>query len=310
METKTNIRASAIITTFNRKILLEKAMRSVLAQTFQDFELIILDNSSKDGTEELVKKMAAEDSRIVYVRHPQLNIAQARNLGVRTARGEFLGFLDDDDEWLPRKLELQVGLFDKSPASVALVYGGFNRVTTSGEIYNTFTPRLRGKVFDGYFCGHDPLTGSASNPLIRKSAFDVSGLYDENIKSSEDWEMYLRLARDFEFEYVKEPVVDIRAHAGPRLGDKLEDAAQAEIIACGKFADYLAAHPTCRSYYLQTIGGKYCRVGKAAVGRRYLREAITVAPGNTVARVQILLSYLGAPTYRWFHKTYQRMRKG
>lgn len=301
------MRASAIITTFNRKALLEKAMRSVLNQTFADFELIILDNSSKDGTEEMVKNF--NDPRIVYIRHPQLNIAQARNLGVKTARGEFLGFLDDDDEWLPRKLELQIGVFDRASKAVALVYGGFHRVTTDGVIYDTFKPRLRGKVLDGYFCGHDPLTCSASNPLIRKSAFEVSGLYDEEIKSSEDWEMYLRLARDFEFEYVEEPVVNIRAHAGPRLGDRLEDAARAEIIACGKFESYLKEHPACHSYYLQTIGGKYCRVGKASVGRDYLREAITVAPGNLVARAQYLLSFLGAPTYRWFHAWYQKIKK-
>lgn len=303
------MRASAIITTFNRKVLLGKAMRSVLGQTFTDFELIILDNSSKDGTEEMVKSMAEQDKRIVYVRHPQLNIAQARNLGVKTARGEFVGFLDDDDEWLPKKLELQVGMFDKSSANVALVYGGFNRVTVEGEIYDTFKPRLRGKAFDGYFCGHDPLTGSASNPLMRKTAFDVSGLYDERIRSSEDWEMYLRLARDFEFEYVEEPVVNIRAHAGPRLGDQLENAANAELIACEEFKEYLAAHPKCHSYYLQTIGGKYCRVGKSGVGRKYIGQAIAVQPDNMVAWAQYFLSLFGAPTYRWFHRAYQSRKQ-
>jgi len=300
------MRATAIITTFNRKELARKAIASVLAQTFTDFELIVLDNSSKDGTEEMVKSF--NDPRIVYVKHPQLTIAAARNLGVKTARGEFLGFLDDDDEWLPKKLELQVGLFDRSPKDVALVYGGFNRVTVQGEIYDTFVPTLRGDVFDGYFCGHDILTGSASNPLIRKSAFDVSGLYDERIKSSEDWEMYLRLARDFKFDFVEEPVVNIRAHAGPRLGDRLEDAAQAELIACEKFKDYLVMHPTCHAYYLQTIGGKYCRIGKSEQGRKYLSEAIAVTPGNMVARVQYVLSFFGAKVYRYFHTFYQSHR--
>jgi len=300
------MRASAIVTTFNRKEFARKAIASILAQTYKDFELIVLDNSSKDGTDAMVKEF--NDPRIVYVKHPPISIAGARNLGVKTARGEFVGFLDDDDEWLPKKLELQIGTFDRSSDRVALVYGGFHRVTPEGKIYDTFVPRLRGDVFDGYFCGHDPLTGSASNPLIRKSAFEKSGLYDERIKSSEDWEMYLRLARDFEFEYVTEPVVNIRAHAGPRLGDRLEDAAQAELIACEKFKDYLAAHPVCKSYYLQTIGGKYCRVGKADVGRNYLREAIAASPRNMVARVQYMLSFLGAPVYRWFHRAYQSLR--
>ncbi len=297
------MRASAIITTFNRRELARKAIQSICDQTYKNFELIVLDNSSQDGTDEMVKTF--DDPRIVYVRHPQMTIAAARNLGVRTARGEFVGFLDDDDEWLPNKLELQVGLFDRSSESIALVYGGFHRVTVDGRIYATFVPRLRGKAFDGYFCGHDVLTGSASNPLIRKSAFDISGFYDERIKSSEDWEMYLRLARDFEFDFIEDPVVNIRAHAGPRRGDRSEDAAQAEIIACEEFKDYLSKYPACHAYYLQTIGGKYCRIGKSAVGRKYLQQAITVQPGNVVARVQYLLSFLSSSVYRCFHAFYQ-----
>ncbi len=297
---------SAIITTFNRKGFAEKAIRSVLAQTFKDFELVVLDNSSTDGTDAMVKSFS--DPRIQYIRHPQLGISQARNLGVKTAAGEFVGFLDDDDEWLPKKLELQAGLFERSPASVALVYGGFNRVK-DGKIFETFTPRLRGKVLEGYFCESDPLTGSASNPLIRKSAFAVSGLYNETVKTSEDWEFYLRLARDFEFDFVPEPVVSIRHHTGARLGDRLEDAAHTELVACEEFKDFLATHPVCHSYYLQKIGGKYCRVGRAEQGRKYLKEALTITPSNFIARFQYMLSFFGPGVYQWFHRMYQSAKK-
>ncbi|HUC01313.1 MAG TPA: glycosyltransferase [Candidatus Paceibacterota bacterium] len=299
------MKVSGIITTFNRKGFAEKALQSVLAQTYKDFELIVLDNSSTDGTEEMVKGYS--DPRIVYVKHPQLGIAAARNLGVKTAKGEFVGFLDDDDEWLPKKLELQMALFERSSKDVALVYGGFNRVR-DGKIYETFTPRLRGKVFEDYFCKSDPLTGSASNPLIRRSAFDVSGLYDERLKTSEDWEFYLRLARDFEFDFVPEPILNIRSHAGPRLGDKLEEAAGVELMVCEEFKDFLASHPVCHSYYLQKIGGKYCRVGKPDEGRKYLKEAIGVSPSNTVAKIQYRLSFFGSSVYRWFHRMYQENR--
>jgi glycosyltransferase involved in cell wall biosynthesis len=300
------MKISAIITTFNRRDFAEKAIRSVLAQTYGDFELIVLDNSSTDGTDTMVKRFS--DQRIRYVKHPQLGISQARNLGVKIARGEFVGFLDDDDEWLPKKLELQIGLFEKSPDKVALVYGGFNRVE-NGKVFETFTPRLRGNVFEDYFCKSDPLTGSASNPLIRKSAFAVSGLYDERLKTSEDWEFYLRLARDFDFDFVKETVVNIRHHTGARLGDRLEDAAYAEIVACEEFKDFLVAHPTCHSYYLQKIGGKYCRVGKLSEGRKYLKEALAVDSSNKVAKVQYVLSFLGMRAYRCFHRLYQKWRR-
>jgi glycosyltransferase involved in cell wall biosynthesis len=297
------MRVSAIITTFNRAPLAKKAIQSVLAQTYADFELIILDNSSTDGTEEMVKSFS--DQRIVYVKHPQLGISAARNLGVRTARGEFVGFLDDDDEWLPKKLELQVALLDRLGADVGLVYGGFHRVDVDGKVLVTGKPKLRGDVFESYISGIDYLGGSASNPLIRKIVFALVGAYDEKLKTSEDWEFYLRLAARSKFDFVDEPLVDIRQHAGPRLGDKLEDAAYVEIVVCDEFPEFFSAHPAVHSFYLQRIGGKYCRIGKAKEGRGYLRQAIAIFPGNMTARVQYLLSFLGAGVYRWFHSFYQ-----
>ncbi len=91
-------KVSAIVTTFNRSEKLKRAIVSVLNQTEQDFELVILDNSSTDDTSSVVRSF--RDPRIRYFRHPPLNIARARNFGVKKARTAFIGFLDDDDEWL------------------------------------------------------------------------------------------------------------------------------------------------------------------------------------------------------------------
>ncbi len=300
------MKVSAIITTMNRAGLLKKAIESVLNQTHKDFELIVLDNNSKDETEKVVRNFT--DSRIIYIRHKQIGISEARNLGVKNAHGEYVGFLDDDDEWLPNKLELQVALFERSSSRIGLVYGGFERINPDGIVYSIFTPRLRGDVFWGYFCDRDPLTGSASNPLMRKEVFTVVGGYDEKIKTSEDWEFYLRLARKYEFDFVPKSVVRIRQHAGPRLGDRLEDAAYTEIVACEEFGDILKDRPRCHSNYLQTIGGKYCRVGKSKIGRKYLREAISKDPLNVVAYVQYTFSFLGKKLYQKLHKAYKLFR--
>jgi len=301
------MRASAIITTFNRKNLLEKAARSVLRQTYRDFELIILDNSSTDGTEALVKNLA--DSRIVYVKHQSLGISAARNLGVTTARGEFVGFLDDDDEWLPKKLSLQVSLFERSSPKVGLVYGGFLRIRPTGEVYDSFTPNLRGSVLVGYLCGRNPLTGSASNPLMRREAVLAVGGYNNKLKTSEDWEFYLRLARQYDFDFVKEPVVKIRAHSGPRLGDRLEDAAETELVVLEEFADVFKDHPRCQSIYFQIAGGKYCRLGKSSMGRKYLRQAIARDTSNLAAYAQYAISFFGKGFYSFVHALYKKFNK-
>lgn len=297
------MKVSVIITTFNRSRLLGKAIESVLSQTYKDFELIVLDNSSSDDTKEVVRRFG--DPRIVYVRHAPLGISQARNLGVEKARGEFVGFLDDDDEWLPEKLSLQVALLERSSPKIGLVYGGFLRIRPTGEIYDSFTPNLRGSVLVGYLCGRNPLTGSASNPLMRKDAIRAVGGYSNKIKTSEDWEFYLRLARQYDFDFTEKPVVKIRQHSGPRLGDRLKDAAETELIVLKEFADVFREHPSCWSNYLQAVGGKYCRLGENKEGRYYLQRALAIYPLNSIAYVQYFFSFLGTRWYSAMHAFYK-----
>jgi glycosyltransferase involved in cell wall biosynthesis len=301
------MRASAIITTFNRSALLAKAMRSVLAQDLADLELIVLDNSSTDDTAATVASFA--DPRIVYVRHPQLGISEARNLGVRTARGEFVGFLDDDDEWLPHKLSRQIEMFDRASSKVGLVYGGFDRVTPDGNVYATFTPTLRGDFLERFLCDGDPFTGSASNPLIKKECFEKVGMYREDIKTSEDWEFYLRLGRSYECEFVPEPVLRIRWHPGPRLGDRTKDAAETQLAVLTEFKDIFDRRPLAKSRYLQEIGGKFIRGGEISLGRSYLRQALGVNPANFTAWAQLAISFAGQGIYARAHKLYKRLVK-
>jgi glycosyltransferase involved in cell wall biosynthesis len=112
-------RVSVIIPTHNRPDRLPRAVASVLNQTFRDVEIVIVDDASADDAAEVV---ARQDPRIRYVRHGSPKGAcGARNTGIRLARGEFVGFLDDDDEWLPEKLQRQVRVFEASPSDVGVV---------------------------------------------------------------------------------------------------------------------------------------------------------------------------------------------
>lgn len=293
---------SAIITTFNRKQFLGLAIGSVLAQTYANFELLILDNSSSDGTEQLVAEFP--DARIRYIRHPEMNIAQQRNLGLGEAQGEYVAFLDDDDEWLPRKLELQLGVFAQGSERLALVYGGLVWVDPVGRELGGFKPNLRGRVLNGLLA-QNPFTGSASNPMMRASALKAISGYDNRITTGEDWELYLRLAERYEVDYTPEPVLRIRQHPGARLGDRVADKMWLEELVLARYGAGMSR--ALRSFYLQKIGGKLCRIGKVAEGRRRIMRAIAAHPFNGRAYVQYASSFFGTGFYRHIHRAYRRM---
>jgi len=298
--------ASAIITTFNRERFLGGAIESVLSQTFRDFELLVLDNASSDGTAAVVRRRTG--SQIRYIRHAPLTIAAARNLGVREARGEFVAFLDDDDEWLPRKLEQQVAVFRRGTESLGLVYGGFTRIDERGAEAGTHHPTLRGRILTELLWQRDAFTGSASNPMMRAAALATLGGFNETLVTSEDWELYLRLAERFEVEYVPEVVVRIRTHRGRRLGDRIDEARKVEELVLSRFGPQMNAR--LRSLYLRKIGGKLCRTGAVPEGRARIRQAIGADPLNPLAYAQYGLSFLGSRAYGRVHDIYRRRRPG
>jgi len=299
---------TAIITTFNRSSFVKEAIGSVLSQSFRDFELLVLDNSSTDDTRSVVESF--KDKRLNYIRHEPLNISQARNLGVRQAKGKYIAFLDDDDLWLPDKLEKQLEVFEEGDDALALVYGGLLWVDSNGIEVGVHKPVLRGRVLTELLLQKDAFTGSASNAMLRKSAVESLGGYDEDVPTGEDLDLYLRLAEKYLTDFTDESVVKVRTHSGPRLGDKLRDAAELELKMMNRYGYVFEQDRKLRSFYLQKIGGKLVRVGDACGGRKYIINAIKTDPLNFIAYFQLLLSALGRNFYCRIHRGYLTCRRG
>ena len=291
------------ITTFNRARYLERAIRSVLAQEFADFELLILDNSSTDGTDELIRSI--QDRRLRHIRHAPCNISRSRNIGVREAAGGLLAFLDDDDEWLPNKLHHQAAVFRSGDDRLGLVYGGFVRFDDRGREFEMHRPVLEGRVLLSLLWQKDAFTGSASNPVLRTAIVRRLGGYDEGLTTSEDWELYLRLAEQYDVKYVPHVVLRIRRHTGARLGDRIDDARKLEEHVLERYGRMMP--PGLRGFYLRKIGGKLCRSGRTREGRRRILEAVKTSPFNPGGYAQFGLSFLGGGAYRRVHTWYKRL---
>ena len=183
---------TVIIPTFNRASIVGRAIRSVLAQTYRDWELIVVDDASTDGTEEVVKRF--QDQRIKYILHDQnRRVSAARNTGIRGAQGEYVSFLDDDDEWLPEKLQKELEVFHNSDPEVGLVYAGKTVFDEHGNVLQVRMPLESGWVYDAMLDRH--FIGSPSRVTVRKQVLESVGGFDETFVNCQDYDLWLRVAR-------------------------------------------------------------------------------------------------------------------
>ena len=184
---------SAVIATYNRANLVERAIRSVLHQTFQELEVIVVDDCSADNTRESVEAIA--DPRVRYLRHAvNKGLPAGRNTGIGAARGNYVAFLDDDDEWAPEKLNRQLVAIDGREAVLcaALVNGEYVKVYPRPEI--TMEDLRRGNEFD------------PSSLMIKTSVIKELG-FDEKLRQGEDWDAFIRIAQRMPIAYVREPLL-------------------------------------------------------------------------------------------------------
>lgn len=202
---------SVIIPAYNYADFLEGAVRSALAQTHQPIEVIIVDDGSTDSTPELGKRLATELENVRYFRQPNAGLSAARNTGIGLASHPFLNFLDSDDELAPRMVETLMRAFATQPPGTGLIACAAVRIDRQGQPIGEKKVQRRG---NRTFSAADILMKTRFNycVLVRRSCFDTAGLFDTTLRSSEDRDMWIRIARHFGVYYVDETLIRIRRH--------------------------------------------------------------------------------------------------
>ena len=211
---------SIIITTYKRPFeFVLRAVKSVLMQTYSNWELFIVDDSPNDYSERVVIKQqinALGDKRIKYILHgTNLGACAARNTGIRMAKGEFIAFLDDDDEWLPQKIEKQITKINQP--EIGLVYcSSYTIINVNGKTKKTLREyRIEGFVFDKLILKN--FIGSTSFVMVKRQALFDCGLFNIEMQSAQDYELWLRIAKKYAVACVSEPLVNYYIHNGERI---------------------------------------------------------------------------------------------
>jgi glycosyltransferase involved in cell wall biosynthesis len=201
---------SVVLPTYNRAHVLPRAIQSVLAQTYADFELIVVDDGSADDTPSVMA--GYDDPRVRYVRYePNQGANHARNVGVREARAPFVAFQDSDDDWFPEKLAKNMATFADADPGVGVVYSGYWKyVDAAGERIFIPLPWVRRR--DGWV--HEELLRNnfvtTQAAVVRRECFDRSGYWLEGLPGKQEWELFLRISRDYQFWYIDEPLLNSR----------------------------------------------------------------------------------------------------
>lgn len=285
---------SVIIPTYNRAHLLGRAIGSVLSQTYQDFELIVVDDASTDGTENIVNKFS--DLRIRYIRHERnMGGSTARNTGIREAHGQFIAFQDSDDEWLWGKLKKQIETFDSCNHDVGVVYTGFLRWECQSAVY---IPGLQIQTKEGDI-SEQILSGnfvSTQTLMVRKGVLEEAGFFDEQLPRFQDWELVIRLAQVCHFKCIDEPLVLVYSTPNNITSDNVSGLIALEKIF-NKHYLLLNNQPKILSFFLYAIGHQKCLYENVKDGRSFFVKSLKTDLLNIKAYIAWGISLFGKGIY-------------
>jgi len=246
-------RVSAIIPTYNRKDFVLEAVESVIAQTYGDWELIVVDDGSSDGTGEALKRFG---ERLRYIYQANQGVSAARNRGLELARGEFIAYLDSDDLWLPEKLRTQVAFMDRHPEA---------QICYTDEIWIRrgvrINPRKKHAKYSGWIYPYClPLCIiSPSSALMRRGLLEQIGAFDPQLPVCEDYDLWLRVAARFPVFFIPRKLIVKRGGRPDQLSQRNWGNDRYRVIALVKILELGILTPPMRESTIQELHQK-CRV--------------------------------------------------
>lgn len=292
---------SVVLPTYNRADVIGRAIESVLEQTYTDFELIVVDDASSDGTDGVIEGL--DNDRIRYVKHDEnRGAAAARNTGIRMADGDIVAFQDSDDEWAEEKLARQVAVFENTDSSVGVVYTGAWRKRDGSQTYipgDGVHPK-EGNVQESLL-EQNFVTPQAA--AIRAECFDRVGTFDERLPPLEDWELWIRISEQYEFRFVDEPLVTAYLR-GDSISKDDERKVRARERIVRKHRERFDHENLANQLFW--IGHGYLKVGEPTRGRKYLLAACKTDL-QPLYLGSLLLSVLGSSAYWGIYQFYKSL---
>ena len=281
---------SVIIPTYGRAAdIVLRAVESIRKQTYTDWELYVVDdNKEQNPYSEPIKRRleGIKDTRIHYLRMEKNSGAcAARNKGIWESKGEYLAFLDDDDEWYPEKLEKQIPKFEDP--LVGFVYCGFFMFQEKkGKGKSSWIQFTRGDVYTRLLKGN--FMGGTPGVIIRRSCFDKCGYFREDMPSSQDYEMWLRLAKAYQVDSVAEDLVKVHLHEEDSITKSLDRRIEGYRKILCSYHDDIIKDKEIHSFQLYNLGKFLILNREYKEGMRLLLDSIKLKPKNGIYYIMVI----------------------
>lgn len=279
------IDVSVVIPTHNRADLLERAIMSVINQTYPILEINVVSDGSEDNTDEIMKKLKKKYNNINYFSyHPGKGGNYARNYGIKNSKGQYIAFLDDDDEWHNNKIEEQIKII-KSNDKIGLVCTGINRVFVEQGTSNEYLPPAP------YDCKKEILMknciGSTTTVIVKKKLFDKAGYFDEELPALQDYDMWIRLCQITKVGVVKFPCVEYYNYTNSgQISQNTNKYIEAEKKIAKKYNTLIkelskSDQKKRKSYFDMLISKKGMRNGQKTIALKYAIKAFKDNPSKS-----------------------------
>jgi len=313
---------SVILPTLNDAEYVAKAIESVISQTYTDFEIIVVDDGSTDGTIEYLDDHPDDRIKLI-VREKKSGITSAINHGIRESRGKFIARHDADDWSDNERLEKQVAYLDRN-SEVVLVGTGAYLVDENGIIQSQRRV-LESPSLDDLINHNEFVHGSV---MIRKGVLESVGCYDEWFHTTEDYDLWLRLAEEYEVRNIDEPLYYFRQHDESLYGSNLEELKLYHLLAVRRvtsgiddeirslidergidaFRDQLTESE--KRWFHTELAREYLRYGDLKNGRHHSKQAIKRSPTNLMTYSLFVLSLTTPGITQFVARVYRRFRNG
>lgn len=287
------VRISIILPTYNRAHIITNAVKSVLAQSISDWELLIIDDGSVDNTQAVIKTYLDRDGRIKYWFKENGGVSSARNCGMKMAKGEYIAFLDSDDTWTSEKLEKQLSVFN-TDLEYGLVYTGIRFIDT-----HTGKDRLKYATEAGYVATEEVaynLIGGPSRVMIKTRCITECGDFDEQFLALEDWDMWIRITQKFKVGVVADACVNYIEHSDSLTYDVEKNISGYKLL--WQKHHILERGSWIQSIHYRRLGHKLCYGGSMIDGREYLLKAARARPFSIKNNGLYVLSFFPIKMYR------------